>query len=105
MQDFKLVRDDISAIKLALEEIQATLDETYEKAIELQDSVTNSGNWLGEAHKVGAAFLDLTTKYHAMLAGGEKRPVEQAYEGLGTFLDIDSEFYDNWEKYQEILQI
>lgn len=105
MQDFKVVRDDISEIKLALEEIQATLDETYGKAIELQASVENPENWSGESHKVGVAFLDLTTKYHAMLAGGEKRPVEQAYEGLGTFLDTDSEFYDNWETYQELLKI
>lgn len=105
MQDFKVVRDDISEIKLALEEIQTTLDETYEKAIELLDSVENSGNWLGESHLVGVAFLKLTTQYHAMLAGTENRPVEQAYEGLNAFLETDSEFYENWEKYQELLQI
>ncbi len=105
MQDFKVVREDIEDIKLALTEIQTTLDETYEKAVELLEAVENSGNWLGEAHLVGAAFLRLTTQYHGMLSAAENRPVEQAYEGLNTFLETDSEFYDNWELYQELLQI
>ena len=104
MQDFKAERTKIEEVKMQLEQIQNTLDETYEKAVKLQD-LMDAGGWRGEAFEVGMAFLDLTIQYHEKLSGGGEGPTKQAYDDLEKYLKADSEFYGNWERYQELLGI
>ncbi|MDO4304190.1 MAG: hypothetical protein Q4D94_09765 [Bacillota bacterium] len=102
MQDFKCVTNDIYNIKKELDEIQVLLDETYKNAIQVQANLSEPAVWAGESQLVGAAFMDLVTQYHKLLAGDGAGPVKEASDGMQNYLDKDEVFYDEWSEYQEI---
>lgn len=102
MQDFKCVTSDIKEIKKVLDEIQTLLDESYKEALSVQADLESPDNWMGEAQLVGAAFMDLVTQYHKLLAGDGAGPVKEASDGMQNYLDKDEVFYDEWSEYQEI---
>lgn len=102
MQDFKCVIEDIKSIKVNLEQIQAVLDTTLEKATAILEEIESGNDWDGEAQLVGSAFMDLVVKYHEKLAAHEGGPVRQAAEHFGKYIDKDESFYTDWSAYQDV---
>ena len=105
MEDFSCDRRKLILIKNNLTEINTALTGTYEKILALQDNMSDTNCWAGEAHMVAMAFLELTSQYHLLLTEGGNAPVRQACEDLEKYLEVDEVFYDEWESYQKLLGV